>query len=149
MNSSLCVCHRRLSLTAITHGSPKTACENISKRSSHRAGGRQQASKLFVLQYFCFNSAPSTFKMLCFSTVLLQISPINLQTALFYCTFADLQQIWPAKVFIIRVRIAIFHVMWTGAAIWRRETACTTGSTLSSPYGRARPHHIEYCHPRP
>ena len=40
MNSSLCVCHRRLSLTAITHGSPKTACENISKRSSHRVGGR-------------------------------------------------------------------------------------------------------------
>ena len=24
-----------------------------------------------------------------------------------------------------------------------------SGSTLSSPYGRARPHHIEYCYPHP
>ena len=99
------------------------------------------------------SSAPfhgmSTFNMLCLSTPVLQISPVNLENALLYCTFADLQQIWPAKVTILRVRIAIFYVMWTDAAIRKREAASTTRSTLSSPYGRARPHHMEYCHPHP
>ena len=47
------------------------------------------------------------------------------------------------------MRIAIFYVMWTGAAIWRREGASGSASSLSSPYGCARPHHIEYCYPHP
>ena len=47
----------------------------------------------------------------------------------------NLQQIWTAKVSIPRVRMAIFYVMWTGAAIWRREGASGSASSLSSPYG--------------
>ena len=55
-----------------------------------------------------------------------------------------MQQIWLTKVTILRARITIFYVMWTGTAIWRREGASGSGSSLSSPYGRARPRHMEY-----
>ena len=107
--------------------------------------------------------------------LLLQIGPVNLQNALFVNTCAanqprqpcksapsniekqsilkldglNLQKIWPTKVTILRVRMTIFHVMWTGAAIWRREGASGCGSSLSFQYGRVRPHHIEYCYPHP
>ena len=48
----------------------------------------RQASKCFVLQYFCSKSNPSSFKMLCFTILLLQIQPVKLENALFYHTFA-------------------------------------------------------------
>ena len=59
--------------------------------AANRAG---QASKCFVLPYFCFKSNPSTFKMQRFSILLPQISPVNLQIALLYYNFASVGGGW-------------------------------------------------------
>ena len=61
----------------------------------------RQVSKCCVLQHFRWKSKPSSFKVVCFATISMEIKAAKLQHALFYNTFDGNQSRQASKCFVL------------------------------------------------